>query len=56
MDVTREHISHILELREILLSFQTDFSLVKELRIQGSEQQHQEVHEKGLRELDRGTV
>ena len=28
MDVTREHISHILELREILLSFQTGFSLV----------------------------
>ena len=29
MDVTREHISHILELREILLSFQTGFNLVK---------------------------
>ena len=28
MDVTKERISHILELREILLSFQTDFSLV----------------------------
>ena len=28
MDVTRERISRILELREILLSFQTDFSLV----------------------------
>ena len=28
MDVTREHISLILELREILLSFQTGFSLV----------------------------
>ena len=28
MDVTREHISHILELREILLSFQTGFNLV----------------------------
>ena len=28
MDVTREHISHILELREILLSFQNGFSLV----------------------------
>ena len=28
MDVTRERISHILELREILLSFQTGFSLV----------------------------
>ena len=28
MDVTREHISHILELRKILLSFQTGFSLV----------------------------
>ena len=28
MDVTREHISRILELREILLSFQTGFSLV----------------------------
>ena len=28
MDVTREHISHILELREILLSIQTGFSLV----------------------------
>ena len=28
MDVAREHISHILELREILLSFQTSFSLV----------------------------
>ena len=28
MDVTREHISCILELREILLSFQTGFSLV----------------------------
>ena len=26
MDVTKEHISHILELREILLSFQTDFN------------------------------
>ena len=29
MDVTRESISRILELREILLSFQTDFRLVK---------------------------
>ena len=28
MDVTREHISHILELREILLSFQKGFNLV----------------------------
>ena len=28
MDVTRERISRILELREILLSIQTDFSLV----------------------------
>ena len=28
MDVTREHISHILELREILFSIQTGFSLV----------------------------
>ena len=28
MDVTRKHISHILELREILLSIQTGFSLV----------------------------
>ena len=28
MDVTREHISRILELREILLSFQTGFSLL----------------------------
>ena len=28
MDVTREHISRILELREILLSIQTGFSLV----------------------------
>ena len=28
MDVAREHISHILELREILLSFQTSFCLV----------------------------
>ena len=28
MDVTREHISHILELREIHLSFQTGFNLV----------------------------
>ena len=28
MDVTREHISHILYLRETLLSFQTGFSLV----------------------------
>ena len=28
MDVTREHISHILELREILLSFQAGFNLV----------------------------
>ena len=28
MDVTREHISRILELREILLSFQTGFRLV----------------------------
>ena len=27
IDVTRECISHILELREILLSFQTGFSL-----------------------------
>ena len=29
IDVTRERISHNLELREILLSFQTGFSLVK---------------------------
>ena len=28
MDVTREHISRILELREMLLSFQTGFNLV----------------------------
>ena len=28
MDVTREHISHVLELREILLSIQTGFKLV----------------------------
>ena len=28
MDVTKEHISHILELREILLSFQTGFNSV----------------------------
>ena len=28
MDVTREHISRILELREILLSFQTGFNFV----------------------------
>ena len=28
MDVTKERISHILELREILLSIQTGFSLV----------------------------
>ena len=28
MDVTREHISRILELREIFLSFQTGFNLV----------------------------
>ena len=28
MDVTREHISRILELRDILLSFQTNFNLV----------------------------
>ena len=28
MDTTREHISRILELREILLSFQTGFNLV----------------------------
>ena len=28
MAVTREHISHILELREMLLSIQTGFSLV----------------------------
>ena len=28
MEVTREHISCILELKEILLSFQTGFSLV----------------------------
>ena len=28
MDVTRERISRILELREILLSFQTGFNLV----------------------------
>ena len=28
MDVTSEHISSILELREILLSFQTGFNLV----------------------------
>ena len=28
MDVTREHIRRILELREILLSIQTGFSLV----------------------------
>ena len=31
MDVTKEHINHILELREILLSFQTGFSLVNKL-------------------------
>ena len=29
MDVTRERIERILELREILLSFQTGFNLVK---------------------------
>ena len=28
LDVTREHISHILELKEILLSFKTGFNLV----------------------------
>ena len=28
MDVTRKHISHTLDLREILLSFQTGFNLV----------------------------
>ena len=28
MDVTREHMSHILKLREILSSFQTGFNLV----------------------------
>ena len=28
MDMTREYISHILELREMLLSFQTSFDLV----------------------------
>ena len=28
MNVTREHISHILELREMLLSFQTGFNLI----------------------------
>ena len=28
MDVTREHIRRILELREILLSFQTGFNLI----------------------------
>ena len=28
MDVTREHISRILELRKVLLSFQTGFNLV----------------------------
>ena len=28
MNVTREHISRILELREILLSFQTGFNLI----------------------------
>ena len=28
MDVTRERISRVLELREILMSFQTDFNLV----------------------------
>ena len=28
IDVTMEHISHILELREILLSFQTGFNLI----------------------------
>ena len=28
MDVTREHISHILELREMLQLFQTGFSFV----------------------------
>ena len=33
MDVTREHISRILELREILLSFQTGFNLVRLLSI-----------------------
>ena len=30
MDVTREHISRILELRELLLSFQTFFNLVSD--------------------------
>ena len=28
MDVSREHISHVLPLKEVLLSFQTGFSLV----------------------------
>ena len=28
MDVTRERISHVLELREILLSFKTSFNLI----------------------------
>ena len=28
MDMTREHISRVLELREMLLSFQTGFNLV----------------------------
>ena len=28
MDVTKKHISRVLELREILLSFQTGFNLV----------------------------
>ena len=33
MDVTRERISRVLELREILLSFQTGFSLVNAANI-----------------------
>ena len=33
MDVTRECISRILELREILLSFQTGFNLVKAVNL-----------------------
>ena len=33
MDVTRERISRILELREILLSFQTGFNLTEERQI-----------------------
>ena len=36
MDMTRERISRILELREILLSFQTGFSLVNAATLQDS--------------------